>query len=456
MSTENVPTTKETTKKALLSKEFLLYLFINLFGYMGLAIANAGITWYIEKTSPSTENAFLVSLFLALSILFSFVGLILFNKFLSNKNLFKVLKGACLVQLFTMLAATLYATLVDRILGPGTMGQTPFMLVFIVGLALVNAPAIYIFQIVGRGIIDTNYMHISRATGNSVIELGTQIAGIIGAVALGALYTTLGVKTFVVVVFSMVIAVALILVAEHTTDTNVSQTQAAKDSEKNEQIGTKKTVQFFSKHISILIFGVLVWAPTIIVAITNTAFPPYVDHVLVDIHFPGLGAVTTLPPDAEAWSTVIFSASQVAYGIGGILASLIAGLMLKKAKLSIPALCVLFILTLVLFIFFPGTKVFLFSTCLMAFAIVFLRIYLNTSLMELVPKHMYTSILFFLTAVGTLIQGGFTLLCGFLAQNDTVYDSFFVSIAIIAVAWIVTSSIGTKHDLLSKISKAGD
>lgn len=445
MSTENVPTTKEATSKALLSKEFLLYLFINLFGYMGLAIANAGITWYIEKTSSPNENAYLVSLFLTLSILCSFVGLILFNKFLSNKNLFKVLKGACLVQLLAMSAATLYASL----MGPA-MSETSYMLVFIIGLALVNAPAIYIFQIVGRGIVDTSYLPISRASGNSVIELGTQIAGVIGAVALGVLYSDLGVLTFVVVIISMAIAIALIFVAQQTTNTNVKQSQAASDSEKDEQIGTKKTIRYFRKHISILIFGVLVWAPTVVVAITNTAFPPYVDNVLAHIH-----DVANLPHnEMEAWTTAVFSGSQVAYGIGGIVASLVATPLLKKAKISVPVMWAIFVAALCLFIFAPGMEIFLVGTIAMAFAIVFLRIMLNTSLMELVPKYMYTSILFVLTALGTLIQGGFTQICGILTQNDSVYDSFIIGIIVIIVAWIVTSSVGAKHDLFSKISKA--
>lgn len=447
MTKESTParTNDSPVKDRFLSKEFILYLFINLFGYMGLAIANAGITWYIEKTSSPDENAYLVSLFLTLSILCSFVGLILFNKFLSNKNLFKVLKGACLVQLLAMSVATLYAFFMGS-----AMAQTGYMLFFIIGLALINAPAIYIFQIVGRGIVDTNYLPISRASGNSVIELGTQIAGVIGAIALGILYSDLGVLTFVVVIISMAIAISLIFVAQKTTNTNVKQSHAASDSEKDEKIGTKKTLQYFRKHISILIFGVLVWAPTVVVAITNTAFPPYVDNVLAHIH-----DVALLPhSELESWTTAVFSASQVAYGIGGIAASLVAAPLLKKARISVPVMWAIFLASLVFFTFAPGVEVFLVVTVAMAFSIVFLRIMLNTSLMELVPKYMYTSILFVLTALGTLIQGGFTQICGILTQNDSVYDSFVIGIVVVVIAWVVTSTIGAKHDLFSKISKA--
>lgn len=433
---------KPGPKNKILSKEFILYLLINLFGYMGLAIANAGVTWYIEKV---THDSQLVALFLTLSILFSFVGLILFNKLLSNKNLFSVLKGACLVQLLAIAGMTLFASLMGS-----AMQETPFMLTFILVLSIINAPAIYVFQIVSRGIVDTKYLPIDRATGNSVIELGCQIAGIIGAICIGVMYNTFGVLTFVSVIVAMAIAIALIFIAQKTTDTNVKQSNAASDAEKDEKVGTKKTMHYLGKHIPILFFGILVWAPTILVAVTNSAFPSYVDDTLVAHLHDSLSLPST---QVEQLSTYIFSASQIAYGLGGIFMSLITAFLLKKAKVTVPLMWILLLAALGIMIFFPNTYIFLGATALMAGGIVFLRIFLNTSLMELVPKHMYTSILFVLTALGTLVQGAFTQLSGWLTANDTVLDSFLVGGAIILIAWIVTGIVGSKHDLLEKTEK---
>lgn len=428
--------------KGIFTKEFILYLLINLFGYMGLAIANAGVTWYIEKV---THDSQLVALFLTLSILFSFVGLIFFNKLLSNKNLFSVLKGACFVQLVAIAAMTLFASLAGA-----AMAEAPYMLTFILVLSIINAPAIYVFQIVSRGIVDTKYLPMDRAAGNSVIELGCQIAGIIGAICLGAMYNTFGVLTFISVVVSMAIAIALVCIAQKTTNTDVKQANAADDAQKDEKVGTKKSLRYLGKHVSLLIFGILVWAPTVVVAITNSAFPSYVDDMLVShLH----DAMLMPHSEIEAMSTYIFSASQIAYAVGGIIMSLVTAFLLKKARITVPLMWILFLAALSVMLFVPETYAFLGATAVMASSIVFLRIFLNTSLMELVPKHMYTSILFVLTALGTLVQGAFTQLSGILTANDTVLDSFILSFIIVIIAWIVTGVIGAKHDLIETTEK---
>lgn len=435
-------TKQRKLRNIFLSKEFIIFLFINLFGCMGLVIANSGVTWYIEKT---THNAEFVALFLTLSILFSFVGLLVFNKLLSSKNLFSVLKASAIIQLLAITSMTIFAYI-----SGAAMQETSYMLTFIVILSIFNVPSIYIFQVVSRAIVDTNYLPVNKTDGNSVIEFGSQIAGIIGAICIGVLFTSLGILTFISVIIAMAITVALICLAQKVTNTHLGSASFASEKPAAQSIGTKEVLAFFKKHLSIFVFGILVWTPTILLAIVNSSAPSYVDNELVRAHFQNM---TPTQSDIDVWTTFVFSGAQICYGVGGLLASVVTSLFLRKARIAIFLMWLVLSLTVLVFIFFQSVYMFFFGTFISSVAMIGLRIYLNTSMMDLVPSSIYTSVLLLLTAIGTLLQGVFTQFAGWLNTNDTTIDSFLVATALVVFAWIVTSLIGSKYHLLQKFQQ---
>lgn len=232
---------------------------VNALAAVGMNIGVVGVNWFIIDVLR--QNAAL-GLYGAVSLLSAFLALVWGGGLTDKYNKISVMKYCCAGQAALFFAtAALYAV------------HTPAQ--WIIGaLALVNMPLMMVFSTVSRGAVAAVWEKERLSRGNAVIEITLQIGAMCAALLTGVLYHPAGFGVLVFVGGILTLSAALVLAFSRV---DFSYTLAAREPYWQSLRGG---FAYLKSHSNVFLWGAAAFAPTVVISVSNTVIPGYVEQTL--------------------------------------------------------------------------------------------------------------------------------------------------------------------------------
>lgn len=333
--------------KLLIKPEFRNFFFADIISGFGVGLTTVGANWYVLQSTQSNK---LVGMYLTINVLAGFLmsplAGILTDKF-SRKN----------VILWTFLGRVLPMILIAIIIN-----SYGFSMLSMYGLAILTGAGWITYMAASRSYIQSILPNKLLGTANSFIEVSLQVgmfsAGAISGIILK--YTGFLVILIINIIMFIIASLLIFLIKENDTVSNESRQNST-----NFITGIK----YILNHKMILSIGIISILPLIVTQLFNVSSPDYVSTILKT-------------------SSVIYGFVDMGYGIGGLVAGLVTGLLINKyIKRNI--IVSFFILAAIALLSLYFTHV-VFLTIICTFALGLsnssLRVVINTILMEQVEK----------------------------------------------------------------------
>ncbi|WP_205526800.1 MFS transporter [Bombilactobacillus bombi] len=331
----------------MIKPEFRNFFFADIISGFGVGLTTVGANWYVLQSTQSNK---LVGMYLTINVLAGFLmsplAGILTDKF-SRKN----------VILWTFLGRVLPMILIAIIIN-----SYGFSMLSMYGLAILTGAGWITYMAASRSYIQSILPNKLLGTANSFIEVSLQVgmfsAGAISGIILK--YTGFLVILIINIIMFIIASLLIFLIKENDTVSNESRQNST-----NFITGIK----YILNHKMILSIGIISILPLIVTQLFNVSSPDYVSTILKT-------------------SSVIYGFVDMGYGIGGLVAGLVTGLLINKyIKRNI--IVSFFILAAIALLSLYFTHV-VFLTIICTFALGLsnssLRVVINTILMEQVEK----------------------------------------------------------------------
>lgn len=315
---------------------------VNALASIGLNIGVVGVNWFIIDVSGSNQ---LLGIYGALSLVSAFIALALAGAVMDRYSKLSLLRFCCVGQAVIFFLTAL-----------GSCLQIPARWI-IYSLAVFNMPLMVLFSVVSRGAVACIWDDRSFTRGNAVLEITLQIGAMGAALLTGILYQMFGFGRLIGLAGMLCLAAGMVLVkwpillkpAEKQTSSFVEELRCG--------------WQYLMQHKTGFLYGFLAFIPTIVISVSNTVIPGYVEQSL------GKAALT-------------YGLGDMWFAVGACLAGLIGT---RWERLQTRFLIGLFVAVIIcLGILQAGRTVILFYSMVFALGIVLaqLRILLNTLFMK--------------------------------------------------------------------------
>lgn len=372
-----------------------LFFTVNALAAVGMNIGVVGVNWFIID---ATGQNIVLGLYGAVSLVSAFLALVWGGALTDKYNKLSVMKYCCIGQaaLFFITAA-LYGAKVPA-------------LWIIYGLAVVNMPLMMLFSAVSRGAVTAVWEEEHLSRGNAVIEITLQAGAMLAALLTGVLYRPFGFGVLIGVGGALTLAAGGVLVFSRVRFTYTVPPRQAYW----QQLKTGFT--YLASHKTVLWCGLAAFVPTVIISVSNTVIPGYVEQTL------GKGAL-------------LYGAGDMCFAVGALLMGVLIARWKQKRQLQ-NILFGVMIASLLVLLVNRSAYIFCAVILLAGAALAGLRILLNTVFMERASGEYLGRSLSLLTAVSVAVQAVLSLGVGRLMDSFGAAYGYIVLIGV-AVAGVV-------------------
>lgn len=339
------------------------FFWVNVLACVGMNVGVVGVNWFIID---ATRQNTVLGLYGAVSLLSAFLTLAFCAEITDRLPKMALLGGCCIGQagLFFLTALACWM-------------QLPALWI-IYALAVLNMPLMVVFSIVSRGAVADVWAQDKLSRGNAVIEITLQTGAMCAALLTGFLYHTIG--------FGSLIALggALTLAGGVLAFVSRAHTHAVQTVRENYWKELYKGWGYLCAHRRAAIIGFAAFVPTVIISVSNTVIPGYVEQTL-------------------AQNALVYGLSDLCFAVGALLAGLWGGARWASAKAVFGGFL---LVSAGLVGLVANRSVFLFYVVIfgVGFCLAKLRIVLNTFFMQTVDNAYLGRCLSLLMALAMLVQ----------------------------------------------------
>lgn len=378
-----------------------LFFAVNAVAGIGLNIGVVGVNWFIISSTGQNE---VLGIYGALSLLVSFLTLVLAGSFTDKYNKVAIMKYCCLGQALLFFLTALCCAL----------GVPAIYIIY--ALALLNMPCMVVFITVSRGAIPAVWDKNELSKGNSIIEITIQTGAMFAALLTGFLYHAFGFSLLIFVGAALTFCAYLLLCfSKYSFDYKLPAKEGF-------WLNIKRGVAYLGGRKDILLYGLVVFVPTIVISASNTVIPGYVEQYL------GGGAL-------------VYGLGDMVFAVGAMLAGFLAHKYVSptKRRLWQKLLFAAGILSLMLFVTNKNICLFIANIFITGITIAGLRVLLNTGFMEVAEGEYLGRSLSLLMAVSTAVQALLSYVIGAAMDAWSVTSGFWVlaGIMVLGMAGIV-------------------
>lgn len=376
------------------------FFWINALACVGMNIGIVGVNWFIIDATH--QNA-LLGLYGAVSLISAFLTLACCGELTDRLPKLSLLRYCCIGQAFLF-----FLTALARYF------NIPVLWI-IYALAVLNMPLMVVFSIVSRGAVADIWPSQFLSRGNAIIEITLQIGAMCAAFLTGFLYHTAGFGGL------MALGSFLTLTAGLLVPPAQQSVLAPVASHKSYWQGLYQGTRYLCQHIPAAILGLVTFLPTIIISVSNTVIPGYVEQ--------------TLQQNAR-----VYGISDICFAIGALLAGIWGG---RNKTVSRSVLSLGFGLVTVGLIgltFNRSTGLFYSLIFIIGYCLAKLRIVLNTVFMQVVDKNYLGRCLSLLMAFSMLLQAVLAYVVG-KWMDLWGAPSGYIVLAVLAVSGLIVVSV---------------
>jgi len=372
-------------------KNFRRFFLSEIFYCFAIGMGTVGANWVLmDKTSSSQ----LVGLLLTVNVLAGFfvspiIG-VLTDRF--NRKLL-------LITLYTLQIILLIFLAVLIIF-------TEFYTFYVFFFSIINGLGWATYMATSRGLMQELLSEEQYVEGNAIIEISLQVGMFTAGAASGVLYEIIGFGWLLMlnstaIFFSSMCLVGIRYYPISTSGNNASFIKDFRDG-----------MSYLKNEYWLLIFGIASILPSVSTMLFNVVLPGYVTDVIKG-------------------NSIVFGLSDMFYGIGGFVSGFIASRIIRKMSYLVAILITFFIIMLILgSLVFNESAWILYGACLLyGFGNSSLRIWMNTRIMESVPKGYLGRAISVWTAISLLLQAVLSIGLGRLMDQTSANLGF---------GWLVT------------------
>ena len=381
--------------KLLKLKNFRRFFLSEIFYCFAIGMGTVGANWVlIDKTG----SAQLVGLLLTVNVLAGFLASPIIGVLTDRFNRKSLLLTLYAIQILLL---TILAVL---------MILNDFYLSYVFAFSIINGIGWATYMATSRSLMQELLSEEQYIEGNSIVEISLQVGMFTAGAASGVLYDMIGFGWLIMLNATVIFISSICLVgiryepiAKH--DSHESFVQDFRDG-----------ISYLKKEHWLLIFGIASILPTVSTMLFNVVLPSYVTDIIKG-------------------SSVVFGLSDMFYGIGGFMSGYIAIRIVQKISYR-KAISISFLLIMLILgsLVFNENAWILFVACLLyGFVNSSLRIWMNTRIMESVPKAYLGRAIAVWTAISLLLQAVLSIGVGRLMDQTSANLGFVWLVIVMAL-----------------------
>ena len=381
--------------KLLKLKNFRRFFLSEIFYCFAIGMGTVGANWVlIDKTG----SAQLVGLLLTVNVLAGFLASPIIGVLTDRFNRKSLLLTLYAIQILLL---TILAVL---------MILNDFYLFYVFAFSIINGIGWATYMATSRSLMQELLSEEQYIEGNSIVEISLQVGMFTAGAASGVLYDMIGFGWLIMLNATVIFISSICLVgiryepiAKH--DSHESFVQDFRDG-----------ISYLKKEHWLLIFGIASILPTVSTMLFNVVLPSYVTDIIKG-------------------SSVVFGLSDMFYGIGGFMSGYIAIRIVQKISYR-KAISISFLLIMLILgsLVFNENAWILFVACLLyGFVNSSLRIWMNTRIMESVPKAYLGRAIAVWTAISLLLQAVLSIGVGRLMDQTSANLGFVWLVIVMAL-----------------------
>ena len=236
-----------------------VFFIVNALASVGLNIGVVGVNWFIID---ATRQNNILGLYGAVSILSALVTLALSGQLTDKYNKMSLLSVCCVGQAVLFFAVALLH---------GVAVPAGWIIAL---LAVLNMPLMVLFSIVSRGAVAALWPKETFSRGNAVIEVTLQMGAMCAALLTGILYGRFGFSCLIALGGALTLAAGLLVLF---SPVRFDYTLSAKESYWD---GLRAGLAYLRKNPSVGVYGLAAFVPTLLISVSNTVIPGYVEQTL--------------------------------------------------------------------------------------------------------------------------------------------------------------------------------
>jgi len=350
------------------NKTFRLFFFADVVSGFGVGMGTVGGNWYMLE---QTQSAQFVGFLLTVNVLAGFM-ISPFAGFLIDK-----LNRKTIILLTYVFRAALLCLIL------GIFYFAGFNLYIMYLYAVVNGIGWTVYLSASRSFIQEILSHDNYTQGNSLVEISLQVGMFTAGAASGIIYQAAGFDLILLInILTFVVSSGLVLLTSYSPNKGLTH-----ENREGLFLSFRHGFDYLRKRQSVLFLGVISIIPLAVTMLYNVVLPPYV-------------------ADVVKGNSVVFGASDMSYGIGGLLSGLLVPMVSKRLRSKRTILC-LYALSVVTLLFLGLNKIslILFSgSLLLGLTNSGLRITINSELMQKVDSRFMGRSMAFWNGLSLFIQ----------------------------------------------------
>lgn len=382
-------------------KNFRLFFLSEIFYCFAIGMGTIGANWVLVDTTGSAQ---LVGLLLTVNVLAGFFASPIIGVLTDRFNRKSMLLTMYVVQISLLI---LLATL---------MLFNNLNVLFIFLFSSINGLGWTTYMATSRSLMQEILTNKQYTEGNAIVEISLQVGMFTAGAASGVLYETIGFEKLLILNATAILISSIFLVG-------IQYSSIVKPNSHTSFLHDFKAgTGYLRKEYLVFIFGVASILPSVCTMLFNVVLPSYVTEIIKG-------------------DSIVFGLSDMFYGIGGFLSGFLASSIIRNRSYRIVITGTFLIIILILCGLVVNKSVWiLFGGCLFyGFGNSALRIWMNTRIMEYVPKEYLGRVVSVWTAISLFIQAGISIGLGTLIDQTAANFGFACLVIIMAVGLILVS-----------------
>lgn len=377
-------------------KNFRRFFLSEIFYCFAIGMGTVGANWVLIDKSGSAQ---LVGLILTVNVLAGFLASPIIGVLTDWFN-----RKSLLLTLYTIqiLLLTILAVL---------MILNDFYVFYVFVFSIINGIGWTTYMATSRSLMQELLTEEQYVEGNSIVEISLQVGMFTAGAASGVLYDMLGFGWLIMLNATVIFISSMCLVGiryETIAKQHDSHSPFVQD--------FRDGISYLKKEHWLLIFGIASILPTVSTMLFNVVLPSYVTDIIMG-------------------NSIVFGISDMFYGVGGFMSGFIAFRIIRKMsyRTAISSSFILIILILGCLVFNENAWI-LFGACLLyGFGNSSLRIWMNTRIMENVPKAYLGRAIAVWTAISLLLQAVLSIGVGQLMDQTSANLGFVWLVIVMAL-----------------------
>lgn len=377
-------------------KNFRRFFLSEIFYCFAIGMGTVGANWVLIDKSGSAQ---LVGLILTVNVLAGFLASPIIGVLTDRFN-----RKSLLLTLYTIqiLLLTILAVL---------MILNDFYVFYVFVFSIINGIGWTTYMATSRSLMQELLTEEQYVEGNSIVEISLQVGMFTAGAASGVLYDMLGFGWLIMLNATVIFISSMCLVGiryEPLAKQHDSHSPFVQD--------FRDGISYLKKEHWLLIFGIASILPTVSTMLFNVVLPSYVTDIIMG-------------------NSIVFGISDMFYGVGGFMSGFIAFRIIRKMsyRTAISSSFILIILILGCLVFNENAWI-LFGACLLyGFGNSSLRIWMNTRIMENVPKAYLGRAIAVWTAISLLLQAVLSIGVGQLMDQTSANLGFVWLVIVMAL-----------------------